>query len=164
FPPQPRHRVGVLRQRLGQHLDRELLLRRDVRGEVHERHATLAQLALDLVAFVERLTGQVRVGRSGLRLRSYDRGRSPLPARGQRIRWRRSGRARWAQQPRAVLGAKLGIVGVLRTACRTTIHQEHTWLRPPDLARYSASSARAKRSSGDATRGEGKVATPTLHV
>src|SRR5215208_865772 len=39
-----------------------------------------------------------------------------------------------------------------------------TRFRPSAFARYSAASARAKRSSTDSTRVEGKVATPTLIV
>ena len=56
---QPRHRVRVLRQRGRQHLDRVALARRDVVGEVDERHAAFADLLHDLVVPLQRLADEV---------------------------------------------------------------------------------------------------------
>src|SRR6185312_13828510 len=42
---------------------------------------------------------------------------------------------------------RVGVVGIGGSAGRATGHYARTWFRPPDLARYSASSARANSSS-----------------
>ena len=67
--------------------------------------------------------------------------------------WRTAGSRRRAQyrprdETRSVARAEPRVGRVRRSAGGTAIHQVRTWLRPLDLARYSASSARAKKILG----------------
>src|SRR6185437_4840327 len=120
--PQTSHRVGVVRERRGKDLHRVAAAAAGlVGGGLYERHTALADLLLDAEPAVECRSDQAR------------RGARRRPVRRHELR--------------SVARAELRVVGIGGSAGRATGHYARTWFRPPDLARYSASSARANSSS-----------------